>query len=379
MTTRDRVRAVEILELARQHGAEDLAAQSIAAGESVAAFRTRLLKALTLQRLGGSFSFQRLVLGMAAGSLADTEREILENSASTAGVPFDPQRIFLPWSIFTEQRQLTVGAGPASAGALVGTELAEARDVLRPWSVVARAGITILDRLAGNSAIPLATVRPTAQWLTSESTPAEESMPTLAQATLTPRTVAAVVSFSRLLSKQANIEVFLRRHLLSTVGAALDRAVLIGTGTEEPLGITGQTGVGTVAGAGFAWADAVGMKRAVAVADADDSTIAWIGHPLVRELLEQREKVTNTGQFIWADDMVASRDAHVTTLLDDDALIAGAWSEAVLGLWGSGFVFELNPFDPDGFRAGITQARCIVTADVAVTTPAAFSVATAIT
>jgi hypothetical protein len=46
----------------------------------------------------------------------------------------------------------------------------------------------------------------------------------------------------------------------------------------------------------------------------------------------------------------------------DDALVVGAWPLAVLGIWGSGLIFESNPYDPQGFQAGITQARVLLTA-----------------
>jgi len=50
-----------------------------------------------------------------------------------------------------------------------------------------------------------------------------------------------------------------------------------------------------------------------------------------------------------------------------------------LGIWGSGFVLEINPYDSTGFKTGTIQARILVNLDVAVLHPAAFCKAESIT
>jgi len=60
-------------------------------------------------------------------------------------------------------------------------------------------------------------------------------------------------------------------------------------------------------------------------------------------------------------------------------LICGAWSLMWLGIWGSGFVLEINPYDSTGFKTGTIQARILVNLDVAVLHPAAFCKAESIT
>jgi hypothetical protein len=46
-------------------------------------------------------------------------------------------------------------------------------------------------------------------------------------------------------------------------------------------------------------------------------------------------------------------------------------------LWGPGIILELDPYS--GFRTGLLTARVLVTCDVLVTHPAAFSISTSIT
>jgi hypothetical protein len=60
-------------------------------------------------------------------------------------------------------------------------------------------------------------------------------------------------------------------------------------------------------------------------------------------------------------------------------MICGDWSLLYLGIWGQGFVLEINPYDPSGFKAGLIQGRMIVSCDVAVLHPTAFVVASSIT
>ena len=61
------------------------------------------------------------------------------------------------------------------------------------------------------------------------------------------------------------------------------------------------------------------------------------------------------------------------------ALICGAWSELLLGLWGPGIELAINPHDPTGFAKGIVQMRAMVSCDVCVAHAAAFNAATGCT
>lgn len=372
----ERSRSLEILALGARHGFEELATQSIAAGESPGQFRTKLMGRLLMQKLGGTFSFARLVDSLALGRLDGIERETLEDAARKAGQPFDAQRVVLPWSLFS--RDLT--AFTASAGGyLINTDVGDAIDTLRPWSVTARAGITALENLTGDLTLPRTTAKATPYWLATEGTGATASQPTLGSIAFRPKTAAGLVTFSRQLNKQADVESYVRRELLRTVGTAVDQAVLTGTGASgQPTGLLNTPGLATQSGTALGQAGVVNMKQQAASANAADASIAFIGTPEVRELLETRERATGSG-FVWDDDRVASRPAYVSTDVPSATLIAGDWSDVILGLWGAGFVFEVNPYDPTGFKAGTIQARVLVSLDVAIAHPSAFCVASSIT
>src|SRR5262245_30966465 len=99
---------VEMFDLARRHGVEDLAASSALRGDTLSSFKTQLLKRLYMRQMGGAFSFARVVQGMEVGRIDGIEAEVLQDAARAAGVSYDPQRVFVPWGAFV--RDLTTAS-----------------------------------------------------------------------------------------------------------------------------------------------------------------------------------------------------------------------------------------------------------------------------
>lgn len=139
----------------------------------------------------------RAVMDLSYGKLNGEDREVLEETAKRNGKPFDSQRPYI------EFRDLVAAVGSAG-GYLKSTEVREAVDILRPWSVTARAGVLVEDGLVGDQAIPKITQKSTPQWVSTEGTQVTPSQPTLSQISLTPKTIGDVIVFSRQLAKQAN-------------------------------------------------------------------------------------------------------------------------------------------------------------------------------
>jgi len=259
------------------------------------------------------------------------------------GVSSDPVRPYLAFRDLYEQarlarnqqRDLTKASGP-SAGYLTSEEVQESRDILRPWSVMARAGIQIEFGLVGDQAIPKVTAKSTPNWLTTETSQGTQSIPSLAQVALSPKDVIGSLQYSRQFSKQANASVFASRELLRTVGTAIDQAIINGSGVSgTPLGIIGTTGVQTQSGTTLN-AGCATMKRKSAEANVTDESISFLSTPAVRELLEGREKATGGGKFVWDKDQVADRPARVTTDMPPATMICGDFSLIYLGFWGAG-------------------------------------------
>jgi HK97 family phage major capsid protein len=311
-----------------------------------------------------------LIRDLSRGSLNGENREALEEAARRDGIAFDPLRPYVSF------RDLTVASAPGG-GYLKGTDMQDVVDILRPWSVMARAGIQIELGLVGDQVVPRVSANTTPAWLPTEGTQITPSTPTLIQIPLTPHQVGAVLQYSRQFSKQANAPRFAAMELLRTVGTAMDQAVLNGSGAAgQPSGLLQQS-IQTMSGTTLTGASANEMKQLSAEANAPDEGISFLGTPTVRLILENRERAAGSG-FVWDNDRIASRPGAVSTDVPTDTLLCGPWSLIYLGIWGQGLTLEINPFDQTGFKSGMIQARVIVACDVAVLHPSAFVSATGV-
>lgn len=308
------------------------------------------------------------------------ERELLEDSARAAGKPFDPFRWALRWEWLRQTRDLSVAA--SGGGYLVGEDVPASYDALRPWSVVVRAGVQLMEGLVGNTVLPTTTAIGAPTWHAEETTAPAGNAPTVGNVVLTPKTVSNTIDVSRHLALMAPVlaERYVRQELTRSIASAIDGAVLVGEGTNgEPLGMVNANGIATATGASFAQATAAEMLADVAAADALEDRVAFVGHPLVRKLLQARERATGLG-FIWDDDKLVSRPAYVSTAMAVDALVAADWSRTVLGLFGPGLELEITPFASSAnFQAGIITGRAILSCDTGFLSPAAVCLAASIT
>ena len=334
--------------------------------------KARLRNTITEQAKGPKLNLDNLFSDLAKGNLAGENAEALQETARRDGVPFDPVRPYISF------RDLTVAVG-ASAGFLKQTDVRESIDLLRPFSVMARMGITMETGLVGDQVIPKVTAKTTPNWLPNEAATGTATTPTLVQVSLTPKVVIGSLNYSRHMSKQANATQFAGRELLRTVGTAIDQAIINGSGVSGvPLGLIGTAGVQTQSGTTLN-SGVFTMKRKTAEANVLDESIRFLSTPLVRETLETRERATGGGRFVWQNDQVADRAAFVSTDVPTATMICGDFSLIYLGIWGAGLVLEINPYEQTNFRAGIIQARVLTSCDVAVLHPSSFIVASSIT
>ena len=313
--------------------------------------------------------------------LEGIDREMLEESARAAGRGFDPFRWTLRWEwLRAEQRDISVAA--QGGGYLVGQEVPAAYDVLRPWSTVTQAGVQILDGLTGNVVLPLTSAIGAPTWHSSETAAPAGNAPTIGSTAMTPKTVSNTLNISRHLALMAPVlaDRYVRTELTRSIAAAVDAAVLVGSGgSGQPQGLLTHGGINTATGTSFAQATAAEMLSDVAEADALEDRTAFVGHPLVRKALQARERATGLG-FIWDADSLVSKRAYVSTSLPDDALLVADWSRVVLGIFGPGLELEVTPFASSAnFQAGIISARAILSCDTGLLSPAAVCVATSIT
>lgn len=343
------------------------------------------------------------------GLYAEVAQEA-EKEARSLGVSLSGN-IRIPGWLATEKRDMTVGTATAG-GHTVATNLGELVPILDPSLVVRAAGATYLTGLVGNLDLPRHTTKQTAAWA-AEQGALSETDAAFDKISLTPNRLGAITDYSKTLLAQSSIgiENFVRNQLNSAVAIAVDIAALHGRNTaNQPGGIvnanatatnigTAASGVGTVVkgtnGGAPVWADLVNLEAAVAAANADYGTMAYIVHPNMVARLKQTEKATNTGLFLWGAPNIlggagmnmgqgemngyrAFRSTLVPSGLTKGTasncsyIYFGNWAELVVAQWG-GLDIVVDPYT----QAANGNVRVVVNSwwDVDMLHPQSFAVA----
>jgi len=320
------------------------------------------------------------------GAAAELHQMTVEH---TGHHPATGSAICMPMDFFAwkqrgsyEKRDLAVSSASAG-GYLVGTENKGFAEYLRARTVAGRMGATVLDDLQGNVTIPRQTGAGSAYWLATEATGIAEGQQTFAQLALTPKSVGAYTELSRQLTTQSSpsAEAVVMDDLAKVVDAAMDLAALAGTGAAgQPLGIIGSAGVGSVTGTSIDYAKVLEFQADVAAANALTGKLGYATTPAVAALLMGRVRFSGTASPLWEgsvnDGQVLGHRAMSSMQLPAGTMIFGDWSQLVLAFWGP-LEIAVNPFA--NFSAGIIGVRVMLSMDVGVRQPAAFSVASSIT
>ena len=320
----------------------------------------------------------RLISRLASRSeIHGDDREVLDECGRALKIQQDYLRPTVPaaWIFGSGQRDLT--AASASAGGYL-VSPATALDVaqsLKPRSIVAAFGATILPNLVGNSMVPIVTAGPAITWQTNEATTITEANPTIGQVALSPKTVATRVDLSRQLVKQSNAGDVVKQELAIALGAAMDAAAINGSGANgQPTGLIGTANVNAVTGTSLAWGGVLDFMVNAGAANADVTGFAM--PPAIYKLLANRERFTGGGFSIVHDGLIDGRAARHSTSVPSATLVGGPWPDIVIPLWG-GIDILVDPYSQ--FQTGIVTVRAAMTMDVGVRHPAAFSKATSIT
>jgi HK97 family phage major capsid protein len=313
-----------------------------------------------------------------AAALKQEKRDLRTGGqiAVPTDVAFGPlQRNLNGWQMPTQQRDLIVGTG-TMGGFTVATDLVSFVEMFRNRLALAQAGAQMLTGLQGMVAIPKQTGGATAYWV-GENVAPTESQPVFGQLTMTPKTVGAYTDMSRRLIIQSSIDVenFVKTDLAKVLALAVDLAGLSGPGTgNQPSGILASTSIGSstagAAGGAPTWAQVVALETAVAAANADVPSSAYLMNAVTRGKLKTVQKGTNL-PFIWEPDNTLNGYRTVvsnqlrsnltkgtsTGILSE--MLFGNFSDYIIGMWG-GLDLMVDPYS--GATAG--TLRVIVLQDV---------------
>ena len=391
-TVATRNHPAEIAAMGSQMGLGELAMKSIQAGHTTEQFQSEALRELAkkpvptsdigmsakevrsfniLNGLNALANPNNAQARSAAAFEFECSGEVAKKMGRAAG------GFYLPSDV--QRRDLT--AGTANAGGYsVATELRGFIDILRNAMVIDKAGAVFLSGLQGNIAIPKLSAAGTAYWVAENGAPTE-SQQTMAQVTMSPKTVGAYTDISRQLILQSSLDVqnMVTRDLATIIGLGIQQAAINGAGSgNEPTGIlTAVTAsqVGGTDGLAPTWAHIVGLESDVSANNADVGTLGYLTNAKVRGKLKVTQKFASTnGMPVWTDGNTPLNGyaAHVTNAVPSNltkgnqslssAIIFGNFADLVIGLWGATDIL-VDPYT--GGAAGTVRVRVLQSCDVA--------------
>lgn len=319
------------------------------------------------------YSLMKAIRASASGdwSEAGLEREAsLEVAKRTGRSGRTSTSFFLPMELQESPRLQKRDATVSGTGAyLVATNNLSFVELLRNRMVSYQMGATRMSGLVGNVTIPKQTVGATAYWLSTETTGITEGNQTFAQLALTPNTVGAYTQISRLLQLQSSpdAEQIILSDLAKQVAIAADLAIIAGTGTEQPTGITQTGSIGTTSGTSFTYATILDFQADVAAANALNGSCGYVTTPAIAALAMARPTFTSGVYAIWTgsmlDGMMGGFKAMSSMQVPTAGCLFGAWDTVIVGEWG---VLELAVNPNDNFAQGLTGLRAFYTMDVGV-------------
>ena len=396
--------AQEITALGARHNKRDLAEKAIGEGQSVEQFRGLLLDAIgegqALEQSAGDiklsakeqrdYSFMKAVRGLVNGSgLNGLEAEINDEIAMRTGKA--ARGFYAPDSFWGAKRDLTVGTDSAGGFLKPTDHLGDAFvEALRSRLVMNGLGARFMSGLKGDVAIPKLSGGSAAGFV-GEAGSVGEQNPTFSQVTMSPKTLGAFVDVSRLLMIQSDpsVEQIIRDDLLNAMAQKIEDVAIEGGGANEPTGILGTTGIGSVAigtnGGAATWAKIVDLVKEVEVDNAalNANSVAYLTNSKVKSHLAQTAKVASTDSQMILDapwNSLYGYDMAVTNNVPSDltkgtgtalsALIFGDFSQLMIGSFSTADVL-IDPYT--GSANGNIRIRILQETDVAVRNAESFA------
>jgi len=285
-----------------------------------------------------------------------------------------------------------------NGAATVATELLASQYIMAlvARTVLGEAGVTVLDGLQGDIAIPKGGAV-TAGWLTAEDADATVGTPAFTQVTGTPHTVSANVDISRKLAIQSSLGVqgIITSLILDGIARGVEAAAFDGSGSSgQPTGLSATVGVGSVSmtAGSPTHADMVDFWEKVYTANAAGAAMKYIGSPAVKALLCKTRDIlafNNTGakassavvgavggEFLCTKDgKVEGYDFLLSGLCNAKKLYFGDWAQLILAFW-SGVDLTVDPYTLS--TKGALRLVAFQDCDVLVRHPEAFAIGTAI-
>lgn len=309
----------------------------------------------------------RALSGAAAEYTVETERRTGRKA----------QGAFVPMAAL-EQRVTTA----ASAGELVPTDHRPDQyiDPFRNALLARRLGVRVLSGLSGNLSIPKYGTGTTTGWVADNAALTASDM-TFDTVTLAPKHAGGLCEMSRQLIQQSSpdIEQLVRADLAAMLAQAIDSALIKGGGTNEPVGVLSTVGVQTATLATLSWSYVLAMLQKLDLVNASAANI--LASTKVKSKLAGTLKASGIAGYLLEGGRMAdlpvyfsNQVAEKTGTPNTGRLIAGDWSQVMLGIWSEVDIL-VNPFAETAYSKGNVLVRAMSTVDIALRHPEAFVVA----
>ena len=411
----ERSRIAGISALCSKHNLEDMGRQLIEGCRSIDEARAAVLEKLGAkpvesvkpveleQRDHSNYQIADGLRAMLTGDWssrgAGLVRELSQEVMRSSGVSASSERSFyVPFSALTRATYVTSTANVG--GNLVETDLLDADfiEALRNASPVMGLGVRSMTGLVGDVAIPRRSGVASTYYLSSETTAITQSESTFDQVTMSPKNLAALSKYSRqtLIQATPGIESLVRTDLTDGILAALDSAIINGSGSSgQPTGIRNVSGIGSVAmgtnGGALTMEKVVDLETEILQDNAlVGNAMAYVTNAKVLAGLKKLRaggSSATDGSFLFNSDLqaigrgptpltlngypIATTNAIPSNLTKGSsssvcsALVAGDFSQAMVGFYGNGLEIVVGE-DSDDFAKALSSVRGIISFDVAV-------------
>jgi len=294
----------------------ELVGEAVRKGWTVEQFRTEVIKHIpnvqplpptresgfgidreTLKRYSLTRAINEMCTGKLTGLEAELHQEITKRTGKSAG------GFWCPPEALVGQRNFVAATGTLGGMVVETSNLGEQFiELLRNRSQVMRLGARSL-MLDNPVTIPQQNAAGAVNWA-GETVASTLGTGNFTQITLTPKGVTAFQQYSKQLLATSNpsIDQIIRDDIVASIATAIDLAALHGTGTNQPTGIAGISGIGTVLlstnglaiNNATAYPALVSLESALGTSNADQGSLAYLLRASIRGVLRTTTQFAST-------------------------------------------------------------------------------------
>jgi HK97 family phage major capsid protein len=341
------------------------------------------------------YSLSRAMNSLAEGRFNDgiefeATKELAKRYKNMRGHDWNGRSILVPFEV--QSRLMAHGkrvldSTQSTAGAsLVPSNFGEFFDFRHNPAVFQKIGMTVFNNLDGTLTLPLGTSAGSAYWIDGTTGTITASDPGLGSVLLDPHWVGARTSaYKNLLTKGGiDVEGWLINNMMKRLENKMDAAIWDDTAdSNAPAAIVGASGVGSVTGGSFDYADLLEFLGDVDQNNSLGGSMAFVTTPTVGALLAARAKVASSSEGFVLNPVAgmdyryegAGYPVYTTANCASAHMFFGDWSTVAVGLWGA-LEITVDPYV--NAASGQVNFYALTAFDFGLTYPGAVSVAASI-